>query len=180
MVGSPPGFIMSNSTSTPSYSVFSSRQKRWIVFIAASAGWFSTASSFIYFPAIPFLAHDLDVSIQKINLTVTSYLVASGIFPAIAGNAADHYGRRPVFIVSIGVYIAINIWLAIQRSFAALIALRMFQSAAISGQPEALLSLSTLSVYKIELGTFSFAYGVLGDLTTPANRGGYIGFISIL
>lgn len=118
-----------------SYSVFTTTQKRWIVFIAALAGWFSTASSFIYFPAIPFLAHDLDISIQKVNLTVVSYLVASGIFPAVLGNAADNYGRRPVFIVAIGVYVAINIGLAVQRSFAALITLRMMQSVAISGQP---------------------------------------------
>jgi len=29
-------------------------------------------------------------------------------------------------------------------------------------------------------GTYSFVYGVLGDLTTPADRGGYIGFTSVL
>ncbi|KAK2772772.1 hypothetical protein FQN52_004837 [Onygenales sp. PD_12] len=145
----------------PSYTVFTTRQKKWIVLIAASAGWFSTASSFIYFPAIPFLARDLGASVQEINLTVTSYLITSGIFPSIWGNFADHYGRRPVFIMSIGAYIAINIGLAVQRSFAALVTLRMLQSMAISA-------------------TFSFAYGVLGDLTTPADRGGYVGLISIL
>ncbi|KAK2805346.1 hypothetical protein FQN50_006247 [Emmonsiellopsis sp. PD_5] len=145
----------------PTYTLFTTRQKKWIIFIAASAGWFSTASSFIYFPAIPFLARDLGASVQEINLTVTSYLIASGIFPSIWGNFADHYGRRPVFIMSIGAYIAINIGLAVQRSFAALVTLRMLQSMAISA-------------------TFSFAYGVLGDLTTPADRGGYVGLISIL
>lgn len=120
---------------TPPYSAFSRAQKRWIILIAALAGWFSTSSSFIYFPAIPFLANDLHVSTESINLTVTSYLIASGIFPSITGAAADKYGRRPVFIVSLGVYAAINIGLATQRSFAALMVLRMFQSAAISGMP---------------------------------------------
>lgn len=118
---------------TPAYSAFSGGQKRWIIFIAALAGWFSTASSFIYFPAIPFLATDLHVSVENINLTVTAYLIASGIFPSVTGAAADRYGRRLAFIGSLGVYGAINIGLAIQRSFAALIALRLFQSAAISG-----------------------------------------------
>ncbi|KAL2020067.1 hypothetical protein VTK56DRAFT_8871 [Thermocarpiscus australiensis] len=142
------------------YSIFTKTQKKWIIFMAASAGWFSTASSFIYFPAIPFLARDLRVDVEKINLTVTSYLVASGIFPTLMGGAADRYGRRPVFIAAIGVYVATNIGLAVQRHFGVLIALRMLQSAAISG-------------------TFSFAYGVLGDLTTPDDRGGFVGFISI-
>jgi MFS family permease len=116
------------------YSAFSASQKNWIIFIAASAGWFSAASSFIYFPAIPFLARDLHVDIEKINLTVTSYLVASGVFPTLVGSAADRYGRRPVFIVALGVYIAANIGLAVQHHFAILVVLRMVQSAAISGE----------------------------------------------
>lgn len=115
------------------YSIFTTTQKKWIVVIAASASWFSTASSFIYFPAIPFMSRDLGVSTEKINLTVTSYLIASGIFPAITGSAADRYGRRPVFIVSLGAYVAVNIGLAVQRSFPVLFVLRMLQSIAISG-----------------------------------------------
>ena len=124
-------------------------------------GWFSTASSFIYFPAIPFLAHDLNVSIEKINLSVTTYLIASGVFPSLTGSAADRFGRRPIFILTLAVYVAVNIGLALQGSYAALITLRMVQSAAISG-------------------SFAFSYGVLGDLSTPADRGGYVGFLSIL
>ncbi|KAL6398982.1 putative MFS transporter [Ilyonectria robusta] len=142
------------------YSIFTTTQKKWIVVIAASASWFSTASSFIYFPAIPFMSQDLGVSTEKINLTVTSYLIASGIFPAITGSAADRYGRRPVFIVSLGAYVAVNIGLAVQRSFPVLFVLRMLQSIAISG-------------------TVSFAYGVVGDLITPAERGGYVGVLSV-
>ncbi|KAI1137580.1 MFS general substrate transporter [Hypoxylon sp. FL0543] len=145
---------------SPPYSAFTTTQKKWIIFIAALAGWFSAASSFIYFPAIPFLARDTGVSVEDINLTVTSYLIASGIFPSITGDAADRYGRRPVFIVCLSVYAAINVGLAVQRSFASLFVLRMVQSAAISG-------------------TFSIAYGIIGDLTTPENRGGYTGFISV-
>ncbi|KAI0839442.1 MFS general substrate transporter [Hypoxylon sp. FL0890] len=148
------------TTQPPPYSLFSTTQKKWIIFIAALAGWFSTASSFIYFPAIPFLAKDTGVSVESINLTVTSYLIASGIFPSITGDAADRYGRRPVFITCLCVYAVVNVGLALQRSFASLFVLRMIQSAAISG-------------------TFSIAYGIIGDLTTPANRGGYTGFVSI-
>ena len=118
---------------SPPYSVYKPAQKKWIIFIALWAGWFSTASSFIYFPAIPFMAHDMGVSIQKINSTVTSYMIASGIFPAITGNAADRYGRRIALLASLAVYTIANIGIAVQRSFAALFMLRMLQSAAISG-----------------------------------------------
>lgn len=146
---------------TEPYSVFSPWQQNTIIGLAALGGWFSSISSFIYFPAIPFLASDIHVSVQQVNLTVTSYLIMSGIFPSIMGDAADRFGRRPVFLAALAVYFGANIGLALQSHFVLLFVLRMLQSAGISG-------------------TFSIAYGVLGDLFTPAERGGYSGIISFL
>ena len=143
------------------YSTFSIWQKNSIIGLAALAGWFSSISSFIYFPTIPFLVTDLHVSIQQVNLTVTSYLIMSGVFPSIMGDAADRFGRRPVFLMALIVYFCANIGLALQSHFAVLFVFRMFQSAGISG-------------------AFSIAYGVLSDLFTPAERGGYSGIISFL
>lgn len=143
------------------YSSFASWQKNSIIGLAAFAGWFSSISSFIYFPAIPFLAADLGVTIQQVNLTVTSYLIMSGVFPSIMGDAADRFGRRPVFLAGLLVYIAANVGLALQSQFGTLFALRMLQSTGISG-------------------TFSIAYGVLGDLFTPAERGWYSGVLAFL
>lgn len=163
-------------TETLPYSVFSNTQKKWIIFIAALAGWFSTASSFIYFPAIPFLGRDTGASTESINLTITSYLIASGIFPSITGDAADRYGRRPVFVVSLCAYALVNVGLAVQKSFACLFVLRMIQSATISGMIVQSCCMKKLSF----LGTFSIAYGIISDLTTPNDRGGYTGFVSLL
>ncbi|KAK4454165.1 major facilitator superfamily domain-containing protein [Podospora aff. communis PSN243] len=141
------------------YSTFSSWQRNCIVGLAAFAGWFSSISSFIYFPAIPFLAQDLGAAIQQINLTVTAYLVMSGIFPSIMGDAADRFGRRPVLLVGLTVYFCANLGLAAQSHLGLLFAFRVLQSAGISG-------------------TFSVAYGVLGDLFTPAERGWYSGVLA--
>ncbi|KAI0156849.1 MFS general substrate transporter [Xylariaceae sp. FL1272] len=151
-----------NVPETPcDYSAFSHKQKNIIIGLAACAGWFSSISSFIYFPAIPVLAEDLGQSVEKINLTVTSYLIVSGVSPVIVGDAADRFRRRPTFIVCLTFYLAANIGLATQSSFGLLLFLRMVQSAGISG-------------------TFSVTYGVLGDLFTPAERGGYSGIVSLL
>lgn len=143
----------------PAYSRFSTGQKQWIVALVAFAGWFSSLSSFIYFPAISFLAEDLDTSIQNINLTVTAYLIMSGIFPPLVGNAADIFGRRPVFTFTLLIYVGANIGLALQSSYRVLFFLRMVQSAGISG-------------------SYAVTYGVIGDLFTPAERGGYSGIVS--
>ncbi|OAQ98412.1 hypothetical protein LLEC1_06232 [Akanthomyces lecanii] len=115
---------------------------------------------FIFFPIIPFLATDLHESTERINLTVTSYLVASGVFPYIIAGLSDVYGRKPVFVTALGAYVAVNSGLALQRSFGVLLGLRLLQAAAISA-------------------SFAFSYGVLGDVTTSTERGEYIGLMSI-
>lgn len=122
------------SATTPRpYSVFSVRRKKWAVWLMAFVSWFSPASSFIYFPIITSLVESLGVSIAKINVTVTSYLVMSAVVPAIVGSAADESGRRPVLFITLGIYILGNIGLALQHSYTALLVLRMVQSAGISG-----------------------------------------------
>lgn len=147
------------SQSDAPYSAFTKTQKRCIIALVALAGWFSSLSSFIYFPAIPSMAEDLGESIERINLTVTAYLIMSGIFPSVVADAADTMGRRPVFILTLAVYVAANIGLALQTSFGLLFFLRMAQSAGISG-------------------SYAVSYGVIGDLFTPSERGGYSGLVS--
>ena len=115
------------------YSVFSKNEKRYIVFLVAFAGWFSTLSSFIYYPVISQVAGDLDSSVEDINLTVTSYLAVSAVAPSVTGDAADSVGRRPVYIVLLAIYVLANVGIALQKSFVGLLLLRILQSAAISG-----------------------------------------------
>ena len=117
------------------YSAFTKLQIRWIVFLVTLAGWVSTLSSFIYYPAIDALSEDLRTPIATMNLTVTSYLLVSAVVPSFVGKAADVEGRRPIYIVTIAVFIAANIGLALQASFAALFILRMIQAACISVTP---------------------------------------------
>ena len=116
------------------YSEFTKAQKRWIILLVAFAGMFSPLSSFIYYPAIDTIASDLRVTITLVNLTVTSYMIVSGITPAIVGDLADMVGRRPVYLATFVIYLAANIGLALQRSYPALLVLRMLQSAGGSGK----------------------------------------------
>ena len=116
------------------YSKFTKAQKRWIVLLVAFAGMFSPLSSFIYYPAIHTIALDLRVTITLVNLTVTSYMIVSGITPAIVGDLADMMGRRPVYLATFLIYFVANVALALQRSYPALLVLRMLQSAGGSGK----------------------------------------------
>jgi multidrug resistance protein len=146
------------SESSEAYSAYSSSQKRWISGAVCFSAMFSGLSSFIYYPALIALSRDLHVSIELVNLTITSYLIVSGIAPSILGDMADQSGRRPVSLVAFLLYFAANIGLALQNNYAALIVLRCVQSAGASG-------------------TLAIAYGVISDIATPAERGGYVGIL---
>lgn len=141
----------------PPYSVFTLKEKRLIIFLTAWAGFFSPLSANIYFPALNALAADLHVSNSLINLTLTSYMIFQGIAPTIFGDLADSAGRRPAYLIGFTIYIAANIGIATQNSFAALFVLRCLQS--------------TGSSATVALGS-----GVVADISTSAERGTYMGW----
>ncbi|KJK75173.1 hypothetical protein H634G_09519 [Metarhizium anisopliae BRIP 53293] len=140
------------------YSTFSSRQKAWIVVLVALAGTFSPMSSFVFYPAIDAISKDLHVTVGLV--TVTTYMIVSGIVPTLMGSAADSFGRRPIYALALSVYLVANLGLALQDTYVGLLFLRMLQSAGSSG-------------------TISLGYGVLSDITTRAERGSYVGIFLI-
>lgn len=122
------------TTEEQPFTVYTIWERRWIVFLSAFAGMFSPMSSFIFYPAITAISDGLNVSVGLINLAITTYMVVSGVAPALLGNAADTLGRRPIYILALGTYLVANIGLALQNSYPALLALRMLQSAGSSGE----------------------------------------------
>jgi len=91
------------------YSVFTVAEKWCIVAMVSYAAWFSTLTSFIYYPAIHQLSQTFSVSVDKINLTVTSYMAMATVAPTLVGDAADVLGRRPVYMIALVLYIGANI-----------------------------------------------------------------------
>lgn len=69
-----------NETPVP-FSILSERHKKWTIAITALVTFLSPVSGSIYFPAINELARDLHVTPEKINLTITAFLVC--IFPLL-------------------------------------------------------------------------------------------------
>jgi hypothetical protein len=122
------------SPSDAAYSSFSKSSKRWITFLVAMAGFFSPLSANIYFPALSYIAQDLNVSLELINLTVTAYLICQCITPSVTGDLADMVGRRPVYLLVLTVYFGANLGLSLQRTYAGLLVLRMIQSIGASGR----------------------------------------------
>lgn len=138
------------------YSIFDKQQKALIVLVVSTAATFSGFASNIYFPALPTIAHDLKISIELVNLTVTSYLIFQGLAPSLWGPISDVKGRKIAYVFTFLVFLGACIGLAVTKSYATLIVLRCLQS--------------TGSASTIAIGS-----GVIGDITTRAERGGFMG-----
>lgn len=156
------------------YCVFTTVEKWCIVAMVSYAAWFSTLSSFIYYPAIHLLSQTLSVSVDKINLTVTSYMAVATVAPTLVGDATDVLGRRPIYLITLSLYLGANIAIALSKSYSALLGLRVLQALAISGMLSALIFGSLL----MSSGTFSIAYGVITDVASPAERGSFVSAVS--
>ncbi|PLB55345.1 putative MFS multidrug transporter [Aspergillus steynii IBT 23096] len=138
------------------FSIFDRKQKALIVLLVSTAATFSGFASNIYFPALSTIASDLNVSVELVNLTVTSYLIFQGLAPSLWGPISDVRGRRVAYTCTFIVFFGACIGLAQTKNYATLIVLRCLQS--------------TGSASTIAIGS-----GVIGDITTRAERGGYMG-----
>jgi multidrug resistance protein len=145
-----------NEAQTPQvHSIFSQRTKIFLVLITILSTIFSPLSAFIYLPAITPIASSYHRSLADINLTVTVYQIMQALAPLFFGDLSDQIGRRLVYILTFSIYIAANIGLALQKNYAALMVLRALQSTGGSA-------------------TVAIGNAVMADITTSAERGGYI------
>ncbi|KAI9246070.1 major facilitator superfamily domain-containing protein [Phascolomyces articulosus] len=136
--------------------VFSKSKRMVICLIVSYSALISPLSGNSYYPALPQISQEFDVSISLANLSVTSYTIFQALSPSFWGPISDLVGRRPVYIATIVIFIGICVGLALAPSYSALLVLRMFQAFGSSSA--------------IALGG-----GVITDISTPAERGGYIG-----
>lgn len=147
------------SNNRPPFTIFTVKQRRFIVFMAACGGFFSAASANIYFPALNTLSVEFHESSTLINLTLTTYMIMQGLAPTFIGDMADMLGRRPAYIFCFVIYIGANIGLALCQNYASLLVLRMMQSAGSSA-------------------TIALGSGVVADIATSSERGNWMGWVT--
>ncbi|CEJ00688.1 hypothetical protein RMCBS344292_14738 [Rhizopus microsporus] len=153
----------SDTTATyePVYSVFTKNAKVAITATVSLSAFFSPFSTNIYFPALHIIQRDLHTTEQLISLTVTMYMILQGISPSFWGAMADTWGRRPVYIATFLVYSLASAGAGCAQNYPGLLIMRMLQAVGSSSA--------------IAVGA-----GTIGDISTPAERGGYMGVYSML
>ncbi|KAE9390907.1 MFS general substrate transporter [Gymnopus androsaceus JB14] len=142
----------------PRYSIYTKKEKWFLVLLIASSGLFSPLTANVYFPAIPTIAEAFNKSTELINLTVTMYMVFQGIAPMFFGALADAVGRRLIYAACLAILSISCVGLALTptNAYWLLMVLRCVQAAG--------------STSTIALGA-----GVIGDIAEPYERGGFMG-----
>lgn len=141
------------------YTLLSYGQKWGMVAVLTMCGFWSSLGSPIYYPALRQLEKEFNVDENMINITVVVYLMFQGIAPTVCGGLADCYGRRPIILGGMLVYVVASIGLARAPSYGVIMFLRCVQSIGISP-------------------TIAISSGVVGDFTLKHERGTFVGATS--
>ena len=150
----------SNSPPVP-YTTFTRNEKHFLTVLLGLATITSPLTATIYFPLLPLLRQHFHTSAQSINFTLTIYVIFQALSPAIFGPLSDSLGRRPVYLLTLSLYVVGNLGLAVNKhSYSALIALRAVQSLGASA-------------------AFAVSYGVVADVCVPSDRGKMLGPVSM-
>ena len=85
-------------------------------------------STDMYLPSLPWIARDLGASDKGAQLTLSMFLVGFAIGQIVYGPISDTFGRKPVLLSGLGLFLAATLACAMSRSIELLIAARFCQA----------------------------------------------------
>lgn len=81
-------------------------------------------------PALPAISEELGlVNPNDRQLVITAYLLGFGLFQIIYGPLSDHYGRRPVLLLGVSIYVLFSIATVFASTFDTVVMTRFLQGA---------------------------------------------------
>jgi MFS transporter, DHA1 family, multidrug resistance protein len=94
---------------------------------------FTPLSIDLYLPALPMITVDLHGTAADLQLTLSAFMIAFGLGQIFYGPAGDRFGRRPVILCGLCVYVLTSIGCAFAGAAMQLVVLRLFQGLAACG-----------------------------------------------
>lgn len=89
----------------------------------------------LYLPALPAIAADLGSDAERVQRTLSVYMIGFAFSQLIYGPLSDRFGRRPALFVGVGLYIVASIACALAQSVDQLIVFRFLQAVGASCGP---------------------------------------------
>lgn len=83
----------------------------------------------IYLPAVPVMAQELGLSLGQVQLVIPAYLIAFAMMQLVAGPLSDAFGRRPVILSGLALFLLASLACALSTDIWQLLAARFVQAA---------------------------------------------------
>ncbi|MCF0048914.1 multidrug effflux MFS transporter [Dyadobacter sp. LJ53] len=106
----------------------SRKQYFFIILILGSLATVSPFSIDMYLPGFPRIAMELGTTINRVQLSLTSYLVGICIGQVLYGPLLDRFGRKKPLYAGLALYVLASFGCALTSSVDALIVMRFFQA----------------------------------------------------
>lgn len=87
----------------------------------------------IFLPSLPGMARYFDTSYAVVQLTVSLYLAATAVIQLAIGPLSDRYGRKPVLMVALAVFLVSTLAAIFAPTIEMLIVCRILQASAAAG-----------------------------------------------
>jgi DHA1 family bicyclomycin/chloramphenicol resistance-like MFS transporter len=82
----------------------------------------------IYLPALPNIAATFQADFALVNLSVAGYAIVNALTEIVAGAMSDRYGRRPVALVAVAIFIVASVGCALAPNIGIFLLFRAMQA----------------------------------------------------
>jgi len=89
----------------------------------------------MYLPAFPALTRAFDAGVQEVQATLSLFLIGFALAQLIYGPLSDHFGRKPVLLGGIGLFLLTSLAIPFADSISSLSLLRLLQALGGSAGP---------------------------------------------
>jgi DHA1 family bicyclomycin/chloramphenicol resistance-like MFS transporter len=99
-----------------------------LIVLLALLSAFVPLSTDLYLPALPGMSAYFGAHAERINLTLTAFFIFYALGTLVWGPLSDRYGRKPVLLAGLGLYVIASASCALMSSVDGLIVCRIFQA----------------------------------------------------
>lgn len=82
----------------------------------------------IYLPALPNIAATFQADFALVNLSIAGYAIINAVTEIVAGAMSDRYGRRPVALIAVSIFIVASIGCALAPNIGIFLLFRVMQA----------------------------------------------------
>lgn len=131
--------------------------------VASGMGPFGMA---IVLPALPDIVERFDSDYSLVQLVVSGYLLGVALAQPISGFLCDRFGRRPVMLIGLSIFILASVGCSVSTSLSQLVTFRVLQAVGASTGTVASRAI-VRDIFSAEMGTRALSYITIGLGVAP-------------